>query len=378
MPATIPAAFETHIQGDTTTLAVCCRVTRKDGAIFGFTNHAFDLTIDALMYRAGSGMTPSAMQEKQGMEVDNAEIEWLFQHETVSERDVRAGLFDNARVEFFIINYNDLAGGYLKGPVGNLGRVKMTESGSCSIEFRSLSQKTTQQVLEQQSETCRAKRVGDARCKFDMNGNTADGYPARTNAWVTAVTNRRQFTSNLNTGEADAATRAADYSWETATFNRNLSQGSNYYATPPIQSFDGDRVVLSVNANIENELVVGDTGTLQSVRLIDAVPVEWNFEVISVRQEASGEWSFQVKSDMWGAIPAGDGTASVEVMSWAAGMFTLQEPLPFDIEASDEFVAEVGCDRSRTMCRTRFANVINFVGEPDIKPIESVLEIERQ
>lgn len=39
-------------------------------------------------------------------------------------------------------------------------------------------------------------------------------------------------------------------------------------------------------------------------------------------------------------------------------------PMPFDIEAGDEFTMTGGCDKSLAMCRDRWANVLNFRGEP--------------
>jgi hypothetical protein len=51
----------THIAGETTTLATCWKVTRKDGFVFGFTDFDRDLTIDGLVYEARTGYTRSAV-----------------------------------------------------------------------------------------------------------------------------------------------------------------------------------------------------------------------------------------------------------------------------------------------------------------------------
>jgi uncharacterized phage protein (TIGR02218 family) len=48
------------------------------------------------------------------------------------------------------------------------------------------------------------------------------------------------------------------------------------------------------------------------------------------------------------------------------GALVLFEPLPSDIQVGDAFTLYPGCDKSRTTCRDKFNNVVNFRGEPFI------------
>jgi len=52
---------------------------------------------------------------------------------------------------------------------------------------------------------------------------------------------------------------------------------------------------------------------------------------------------------------------------------TLAEPMPFPIAAGDAFTIVAGCDRRLESCRQKFANVLNFRGEPFIPGADAVL-----
>ncbi len=45
-----PVPLQTHLESGTTTLAWCWRLTRNDGAVFGFTDHDRPLTFDGTTF----------------------------------------------------------------------------------------------------------------------------------------------------------------------------------------------------------------------------------------------------------------------------------------------------------------------------------------
>lgn len=53
--------------------------------------------------------------------------------------------------------------------------------------------------------------------------------------------------------------------------------------------------------------------------------------------------------------------------------FTLAEPMPFPIGVGNQFTIVAGCDRRLETCRDKFANVLNFRGEPYIPGADAVL-----
>ena len=91
----------THIGGETTTLATCWKVTRRDGSIFGFTDFDKDLTVESLVYIARSGYTRSAIHTIANLAVDNLDIESAIDSETLSAAEVH-------RIEGIVVYFGGL------------------------------------------------------------------------------------------------------------------------------------------------------------------------------------------------------------------------------------------------------------------------------
>lgn len=60
--------------------------------------------------------------------------------------------------------------------------------------------------------------------------------------------------------------------------------------------------------------------------------------------------------------------------SGTGGVVTLALPLPYAIEAGDMFLITKGCDKTVGTCEMRFANVVNFRGEPHVPGLDRMLE----
>src|SRR3546814_17889351 len=58
------------LDGDLTTIALCWRLERRDGVTIGLTTHDRDLMSGGLLHRAAPGMTPSAIQRREGTDPD--------------------------------------------------------------------------------------------------------------------------------------------------------------------------------------------------------------------------------------------------------------------------------------------------------------------
>jgi uncharacterized phage protein (TIGR02218 family) len=55
---------------------------------------------------------------------------------------------------------------------------------------------------------------------------------------------------------------------------------------------------------------------------------------------------------------------TMEVKSWDGTNLTLFLPMPFPIQPGDEFTITPGCDLRWPTCTSKFANPLNFRGEP--------------
>lgn len=156
----IPIALRNDLAQDMTSWCFLLLVLCKDGTVLGFTNLDTDLTYDAgggpVVYRADNGFTPSRLQMTADAQVDNAEFEGWVQNTGITEQQIRAGLFDFARVRGYRVNYMEPSHGQEILLRGTLGETRFNETGWVT-EFRSLTQQLMQDVSARYSLTCRAK-----------------------------------------------------------------------------------------------------------------------------------------------------------------------------------------------------------------------------
>ena len=100
----LTTAMQLHLAGEVTTLATCWKLTRRDGAVMGFTDHDQSITVGEVTYQAESGFTPSAVHSSSALNVDNLDVEGMLDNAAISEADVLAGRYDYAEISIFRVN----------------------------------------------------------------------------------------------------------------------------------------------------------------------------------------------------------------------------------------------------------------------------------
>lgn len=163
----VSTALAAHLAGPVTTLATCWRITRADGAEFFFTDHDRDLLFEGNLYKASSGYSRTAIANDASLSVDNLDVEGVFDSTAITEEDLRAGLFDQAEVRIFLVNWADPAQGSLRMRRGWFGEVVLSEQGTFRTELRGLTQALSQRIGELYSPECRAD-LGDQRCRIPI------------------------------------------------------------------------------------------------------------------------------------------------------------------------------------------------------------------
>lgn len=182
-----------HLAGEVTTLATCWRIVRLDGAEFFFTDHDVDLSVDGDLYLASVGYSRTAISSSASFAPANLDVEGLFDDGSLEEEELRAGLFDNAEVFVFLVNFEDLSQGVLRLRRGRFGEVTLGEDGMFRTELRGLAQALSQRIGELYSPECRAD-LGDARCKVAI-ATAAFTRPGE----VVSVVSRSVFTVTIDT-----------------------------------------------------------------------------------------------------------------------------------------------------------------------------------
>ena len=101
---TFSPALAAHLVGRSTTLATCWRILRNDGTILGFTDHDRTIVFGGVEHEPASGLDASDAVAHAGFSVGGLEVTGAFASEKITESDLEAGLYDNARVEEWLVN----------------------------------------------------------------------------------------------------------------------------------------------------------------------------------------------------------------------------------------------------------------------------------
>ena len=179
------SAFQEHLDTGVTTLARCWAVVRRDGQMFGFTDHDRALSFDGITFKADAGMTARAIMSGTGLSVDNSEAMGALSDAAITESDIEAGRFDGAEVKAWVVNWSDVEMRALQftGTIGELRR----SGGAFHAELRGLTELLNQPQGRVYQTPCSAI-LGDSACGFDTN---ADGYSVEVP--VEALIERRRF-----------------------------------------------------------------------------------------------------------------------------------------------------------------------------------------
>lgn len=192
---TLPTAGQTHIAGSLSTLAVCWRVTRRDGMLILGTEHDQDISITtgdlSGTYLTTAGITGSDTRSTSDMSADNTEVQGAIKSGDLSlidlsAADIEAGLLDDAAVTLFMVNWEAPDEWQRILRTGNIGAITRTSEGQYRTELRGLAQRLAQKIVRTYGAMCDAE-LGDTRCKFAIETLAKTGT-------VTAVTSNRRFT----------------------------------------------------------------------------------------------------------------------------------------------------------------------------------------
>jgi len=203
-----------HLASGATTLCRCWRVTRRDGVVQGFTDHDENLAFDSTTFRAGTGFEGSEIEARLGFAVTGTELHGALSSETLSEDDLAAGRYDDAKIELYLVDWTEVENRLLLR-TGNLGEVRREDS-AFSAEVRGIASRLDEEKGRIFAASCDAD-LGDARCKIDLTDSAyrgegtivalegtsifaAIGLDTFIDGWFTQ--GRLQWTSGANAGLA--------------------------------------------------------------------------------------------------------------------------------------------------------------------------------
>lgn len=352
MSKTISTQMSQHLGLEVTSLATCWRITRQDGVQFFFTDHDSNISFGGDTYLAQEGYERTAIQNDSELSVDNLNVIGLLASGSITEQDLRAGKFDFAQAQIFLVNWEDPDGfGDIKLRSGRFGEVQLTQQGTFQVELRGLTQLLSQKIGEVYQPECRAD-LGDSRCKVPIDP------PVRQNSTAYSVGDFIRVATAAGSTQSAYENRI----YECTTAGTTAGTPPTYNTTPGATTNDGTAVFTTRQAWMRHGVV--DSVTNRSV---------FTLTVAFDETRAVDDWF------NGGALEFEDGDNAgrvIEIRDWIQSSRTVELFLPASYNIASGALVRLypGCDKRATTCEMKFfitgsfnfndGNIKNFRGEP--------------
>lgn len=161
----IPAGLAARLAGGTTTLAHCWRMARRDGQVIGFTDHDHDIVFGGVTYAAATGLDAAERTSDLGFAIGGGDVAGALSSASLAAGDIAAGLYDNARIEIWLVDWRDLEQRLLLD-VGSIGEISRSDH-AFTAELRSVMHAFDETRGGIYRASCAAD-LGDSRCGVDL------------------------------------------------------------------------------------------------------------------------------------------------------------------------------------------------------------------
>jgi uncharacterized phage protein (TIGR02218 family) len=157
--------LQARLEAGATTLCWCWRVTRRDGRVFGFTDHDRAVSADGTAFEPSSGLSPAPVRAEAGAPARGAAFGALSS-DRISPEDVDAGLWDGARVEILRADWREPAL-FWRAFTGEIAQVRRGPSGF-TADLAGPGARLDRVIGRVFAKACDAE-LGDARCGVDLS-----------------------------------------------------------------------------------------------------------------------------------------------------------------------------------------------------------------
>ena len=160
--------------GELTSLALCWRLERIDGAGIALTSHDDPVASEEARYEPAPGMTPASVTRSLGLEPQSADAAGALTSGGFDETDLTIGRWDGAQVRLTVVDWREPDQAPIQLLAGELGSVNI-DGSSFSAELRGASAALEGPVCPATSAECRAS-FADKQCRVDLAGRTIIGH----------------------------------------------------------------------------------------------------------------------------------------------------------------------------------------------------------
>ena len=163
----LPSSLQAHVEGTVTTLAFCWTVKRTDGVTLGFTDHDQALVLDGVTHDPQTGFNASVAESELGLQTGTMDLDGALRSDRISGDDLRAGKYDRASVETWLVDWSNPASRVLLR-VAKIGRIEIS-GNAFKVELQSLTEAMDKRRGRLVRRRCDAE-LGDGRCSKDVSG----------------------------------------------------------------------------------------------------------------------------------------------------------------------------------------------------------------
>ena len=156
--------------GELTSIALCWRLERADGAGIALTSHDQPLLRDDVTFEPAPGMMPASIVRSLGLDSDSGEVAGALSSAALEEQDLALGRWNGATMQLTAFDWADPGGipiALLGGEIGSI----VVDGDSFSADLRGAAARLEEPVCPATSPECRA-HFGDKRCRIDLAGRT--------------------------------------------------------------------------------------------------------------------------------------------------------------------------------------------------------------
>ncbi len=199
--------LNTHLDGAITTLCHCWKLIRRDGQIFGFTDHDRDLNFGSVTFIARTGLEAADMTQENSLAIGGGEISGALSSASLTQSALLNGLYDDANIEIWLVNWADVNQRALLD-IASIGEVKRADYAFVA-ELRSLTHRLDEERGRVFRPECDAQ-VGDQRCGAALNTGAYTG-----SATIANIVSATQFVMSNVSNFSDGWFAGGKISWVT-------------------------------------------------------------------------------------------------------------------------------------------------------------------
>ena len=158
------------VDGELTSVAMCWRLERSDGAGLALTSHDQVVRSEGINYQPEPGIAPAAVTRTIGLEPHFSEVAGALSSESLETIDLALGRWDGARVRLAAVDWRDSETAAIQLIGGAIGSVSIDGDGF-TADLLGAAAKLDEPVCPATSAECRAE-FGDEQCRVDLAGRT--------------------------------------------------------------------------------------------------------------------------------------------------------------------------------------------------------------